>query len=116
MRPKTHLIFFVLLISFISTASATNVTFADLNIVKGVGILVYNSTGTLIGEYNSTATASLDSTSDYVFVLKPTEQSWFSDPLNAINLFTVLLPPMMSYLLWVVVIVGTVYIVTRLWK
>lgn len=117
MRPGFILfLFFSLLIFSMPSSADINVTFADMNLVKGVKVMVYNFNGSLQGEYNTTATAALNSSQDYIFVMKPTEISWFSDPLNAIELFKASIPVALSYLLWVVVIVATGYLVTRIWK
>jgi len=105
----------VVLIGWCSVVEAENVsiTFSDLNLQKGTKILVYNATGHLLGEYNTTDTVILNSTQDYIFVLKPSEQVWFQNPLNALELFKVSVPAFLSYLLFAVVIVGTGYLVTR---
>ena len=114
--PSIFLIVFLVFFLSGPAAAAVDITFSDLQIVKGVSIIVYNSSGSLVGEYNTTSSLSLPDSAGYVFVVKPTEQSWFSDPVNTIQLFTIWLPPMLSYLTWLVVIVGTVFIVSRLWK
>jgi hypothetical protein len=101
----------------ISTCNAqVTITFSDLNIQKGIKILIYNATGNLIGEYNTTDTVTLNTTQDYVFILKPTEQAWFSDPFQAIELFKASIPTMLSYLLFVVVIVSCGYLFVRIFR
>ncbi len=106
---------FLLVLILISTvpANAVTITFGDLNIQKGVKILIYNSTGGLIGEYNTTDTVSLNSSGSYIFILKPSEQVWFTNPLNALELFKTLTPAVLSYLLFAMVIIGTGYLITR---
>jgi len=119
MRPG--LILFLILIanaSLIIPASAADITitFSDLTIIKGIKVLVYNNTGALQGEFNTTDTATLNSSQNYIFILKPSEQAWFSDPMNAIELFKATIPVALSYLLYAVVVVATGYLLTRIWK
>jgi len=97
----------------LGTVQAQNITFSDLNIQKGIKILVYTSTGQLIGEYNSTDTIQLNTSKDYIFVLKPSEQSWFSDPFQAIELFKASVPTILSYALFFLVILATVYLAVK---
>jgi len=113
------LLFFILIFSsviIIPASADIDVTFADMNLVKGVKVLVYTANGTMIGEYNTTDTVTLLPTTSYVMILKPTEQSWFSNPLNALELFKALIPTALSYLLFAVVVVATGYLVTRIWR
>lgn len=118
MRPG--FILFLILIasaSLVFPASADiSITFADLNLIKGVKVLVYNNTGSLQGEYNTTDTATLNASQNYIFILKPTEQAWFMDPMNALELFKATIPVALSYLLFAVVVVATGFLVTRIWR
>jgi len=69
------------------SANSVTITFSDLNILqKDTKILVYDSTGNFIGEYNTSDTVTLDANSSYIFVLKPSGGDWFSNPFNAIEL------------------------------
>ena len=106
---------FLIFLALILPANAVTITFSDLNIQKGTKILVYDYKGNFIGEYNTTDTITLNDSS-YVFVLKPLEQSWFSDPWQAIELLKVAAPVMLSYALFVGVIFGLVYILTRVFR
>ena len=106
-------IFIFLILICLGTVQAQNITFSDLNIQKGIKILVYTSTGQLIGEYNSTDTIQLNTSKDYIFVLKPSEQSWFSDPFQAIELFKASVPTILSYALFFLVILATVYLAVK---
>ena len=106
----------LILISIPANAQNVTITFSDLNIQKGVKILIYNSTGSLIGEYNTTDTVILNASQSYIFILKPSEQAWFTNPLNAIELFKASVPTFLSYLLYAVVIIGTGYLITRIFR
>jgi len=106
-------IFLICLIWVVGSVQAQNITFSDLNIQKGVKILVYTADGTLVGEYNTTDTIQLDPAKDYIFVLKPSEQSWFSDPFQAVELFKASVPTMLSYALFFVAILAGGYLIVR---
>ncbi len=93
-----------------------SVTFADLNIVKGVHVLIYNNTGAFIGEYNTTQSVTLDPAQSYIFVLKPNEGSWFTDPFQSIELLKSSMPVIISYSMYLVLIVGLGFILTRIWR
>jgi len=106
-------LFLICLLVVVGGVYAQNVTFSDLNIQKGVKILVYTSTGQLVGEYNTTDTIQLDPSKDYILVLKPSEQSWFSDPFQAIELFKASVPAILSYTLFFIVILATGYLAVK---
>jgi len=110
------LILILILVSVPVNAQNVTITFSDLNIQKGVKILIYDSTGSLIGEYNTTDTVVLDSSQSYIFILKPSEQAWFTNPINALELFKASVPAFLSYLLFAVVIVGSGYLITRIFR
>ncbi len=119
MRPIL-LLFFIIsaLLPYPAAAAEVTITFADLNIIKGVNVIVYNATasGSFVGEYNSTETIKLDSTQNYVFVLKPTSQSWFTSPQGTVDVLGIYLPIYVNYLIAGVVVVGLAYAISRLWK
>lgn len=112
--------FLIFLLSFvtITTAHAQDITISlsDLNLQKGIKILVYDYQGKFVGEFNSTDTIMLNSSNatSYIFVLKPSEQSWFSDPLYALELLKASAPTILSYLLFGGVIFALVYLIASL--
>lgn len=113
-------LFYLFLSLFIVAVNAENVTItlSDLNIQKGVKIIVYDYQGKLVGEFNTTDTITLNTlnASSYIFVLKPSEQSWFSNPFQAIELLKVSAPIILSYLLFAAVIVGLGYLLVRIFR
>ncbi|WP_456478196.1 hypothetical protein [Geoglobus ahangari] len=115
---KASIFLFLIVTAFTATAGAVNVTvtFSDLNLQKGLKVLVYDYQGKLIGEFNTTDTLILNTlnATSYIFVLKPTEQSWFSDPFKAVELLKVSAPVVLSYALFGVVIFGLGYLVSRI--
>jgi len=99
-------------------AYAGNVTisFTDLQVGRNLDIQVYQPSASgaqLVAETNSTGTIELDTDYDYVFVVRPAEDVWFQNPLNAIELLRLEMPVFVTYLLFVVVIVGGFYVVFR---
>lgn len=112
----------VILSSCIIPASASeNVTinFADMELSKDTKIIIHSPTNTndsYIGEYNATDEVTLDANHDYVFTFKPSEQTWFNNPLNAIELLKKEMPTAMSYLLFIMVIVGCFAVVFKVIK
>jgi hypothetical protein len=67
----------------------------------------------LVGQTNSTGSLQLDTSSDYVFIIRPAEDVWFQNPLNALELLKLEMPVFLTYLLWAFVIVGGFYVVYK---
>lgn len=114
---KTSILIFLIAVFGISLVSAVNVTISlsDLNLQNGQKILVYDYQGNFVGEFNTTDTVILNTlkATSYIFVLKPSEQSWFSNPFQAVELLKATAPVILSYLLFATVIVGLGYILVR---
>ena len=112
---KLPIFLIICLIGLVSVVNAENVTvtFSDLNLVKGVKILIYTADGRFIGEYNTTDSVVLNASQSYIFVLKPSEQVWFSDPFQAVELLKASFPSMLSYALFFTVIVASAYIIKK---
>lgn len=114
-----HLPLFLLSILLLtSIASASNVTFSDLDLGGAKEIMIYKAESTtaqpvLIGTFNSTDTIDLDTSYDYLFVFQPGINHWYSDPLNSIELFKRQTPTLLSFVLYFVVIVGATKIMFR---
>lgn len=115
----TSYIFVLLAVALlIQPACAANMTisFSDLQVGRNLDIQVYKPTGTgatLVAQTNSTGTLELDPSYDYVFVIRPAEDIWFKNPLNSIELMKIQLPVVLSYLLWVLVVAGGLYVVLK---
>ncbi len=118
MRPICFLFLIAaaLLLVYPAAAADVSITFADLNIIKGVHILIYNNTGSFMGEFNSTDTATIDSAQSYIFVLKPTSQSWFTSASGTIDVLGAYLPITVNYMIAGVFILGIAYAISRMWK
>ena len=105
--------FLTLILAIISPVSADNVTitFSTVDFDTNQEILVYNSAGEFIGEYSMDDTFDLNVSYSYLFIYRPTTQSWFSNPLNSIEFIGIQMPVFLSYLVWVVAIVGIILII-----
>ena len=114
MKAALLVLFFIAIISVASAQNVT-ITLSDLQIQKGIKILVYDYKGQFIGEFNTTDTITLNLTnaSSYVFVIKPSEQSWFSNPWNSVELFKAWFPTYLSYLPYFLVVVGSIVVIFR---
>lgn len=111
-------ILFALLISAYPVSAGCNVsiTYADLNIIHGVKIIVFNGTdGSFVGEYNTTDTVTFCD-GGYMSILKPTDQSLFTSPAGTVEVLSAYLPITINYLIAGVFIIGIAYAVSRLWK
>ncbi len=97
-------------------STGVGITFADMNLIKGINILVYQANGTLVGEYRSTDTLILDQNQSYLFVLKPTDQSWFTSAGGTVDVLGAYLPLTVNYLIAGIFILGIAYAISRLWK
>ncbi|WP_091937987.1 hypothetical protein [Methanolobus profundi] len=99
-------------------ASAENITisFSDLQLGRNIDIEVYQPTANgskLVGQTNSTGSLQLDTNYDYVFIIRPAEDIWFQNPLNGLELLKLEMPVLLTWLLWFMVIFGSVYVVYR---
>ncbi len=96
-------------------ASAANMTIAMSNLDHGSSteILVYSPDNTYLGTYNTTDLISLDDSQDYIFVLKPEQQHWFDNPLNTVEWIGLETPTVLSYALWILVVLGPIYILLK---
>jgi len=70
----------IALIALTSSVSAQYVSFADPDSTVHKDIYIYNSTGSLLGVYNTTSSGISIPTSDIVFVLKPQYSNPLDDP------------------------------------
>lgn len=121
METPEKLFIFLFLPSFLlSPASAVSITFNDLNLASNQQIAIYDPTlpanESLIGTYNATDSVILPDGGAYVAVLRPGPQHWFQNPLNAIKLFEISLPPAMAYILFFAALVGSIAVVFRIFK
>lgn len=118
MNARIASILILIFLAVPAAAENVTITLSDLHLIKGTKIVVYDHTGEYIGEYNTTdtITLNLNNSSSYIFVLKPTEQVWFQNPLNALELFKASVPPLLSYVLFFAVIVGAVYVIYRIFR
>jgi hypothetical protein len=106
----------LLAVVYISEAQNVTITFSDLDLTKDQKILIYNSTGHLVGEFNATDTVQLDVNNSYIMVIKPSEASWFSDPWQAINLLKATVPTYLSYLIFGIGAISGVLLLVRLFR
>jgi|Deesub1362A_J573_1020465.scaffolds.fasta_scaffold00609_5 hypothetical protein len=124
LSPLKLTFFFVLtafsVVVFCSVVDAkVFIAFSDLDLTKDVKILVYKVTDKghkFIGEFNSTDSIKLRDNESYIFVFKPSEQVWFQNPLNAIELFTLTTPSILAFFLFFIVIVSSAWLITRLFR
>lgn len=95
-------------------ASAVTLTFSDLDLNQNQKILIYDPLApagtTLIGEYNTTDSVTLDNGTAYVIAFKPSEQVWFQNPLNAIELLKVSIPVWASFALVIMALFGGFFV------
>lgn len=96
------LLFLVLYSStlLIAPAAAGNVTltFSDLDLDKSTRILIYDPAAdpSFVGEYNTTDTVHLVGGDAYILTFKPSEQVWFQNPLNMLELIRISIPVWLS--------------------
>lgn len=108
--PRTILLFSSLLLVLLLTtvspcmAEEVTITFSTVDFDTNQNILIYDSTNEFVSENTTTDTITLNASRSYLFIFRPTSQTWFENPLNTINLMIVHLPTFLSYLLWVAVI------------
>lgn len=114
-----RLFFIIILFTAITvltvSAESITITFSDLDILqKNTKILIYDSNGNLVGEFNTSDTVTLDANDSYIFVFKPSGGDWFSNPFTSIELIKERAPTIFGYILFAVVIAGLGYLITRL--
>jgi hypothetical protein len=112
MNIKTNLLLTLILITAIlipgamATGDFVTITFSDLDFDKNAELLIYDSTGELISQNTTSDTIELNSSLSYMVVFKPSEQVWFQNPLNGLELLKIQMPILLTYLLFVLVIAG----------
>ncbi|EHQ36454.1 hypothetical protein [Methanoplanus limicola] len=101
---------FTLLISALSIPVMAEddivITFSDLDFDKSTEILIYDGTGELVRETNTSGTVSLNQSYSYLFVFKPSEKTWFSDPFQSLEFLKIQMPTYVAYLIWIVAVIG----------
>jgi len=106
---------FTLLISVLSVPVMAEddvlITFSDLDFDKSTEILIYDGTGELVRETNTSGTVSLNQSYSYLFVFKPSEKTWFSDPFQSLEFMKIQMPTYVSYLVWIVAVLGVAAII-----
>ena len=93
MKPNFILIALMalILISVFPVQAVQTITMADPSSTSPRDILVYNSSGSLIGLYNTTSIITTDPNTSYIFTLKPQYTNPLDDPVTWLN-------SMLSYL------------------
>lgn len=111
---------FTLLISVLSVPVMAEddvlITFSDLDFDKSTEILIYDGTGELVRETNTSGTVSLNQSHSYLFVFKPSEQIWFSDPFQSLEFLKIQMPTYVSYLVWIVAVLGVAAIIVTVFS
>jgi len=110
----TFLFFIMLILIYPVSAETVTIDLTDLDLTKNFKILVYNATGEKVGELESGGNITINSSSDYVFIVKPTEQSWFTDPLLAIEYLRLTIPIYLNYILFLVTFLAGLYLISRI--
>jgi len=83
---KVVLVLLVFLLCFSCTVSAQTVSFAEPNTVSHKDVYLYNSSGTLLGLYNTTSTGiNITDEGDVVFMFKPQYSSPLDDPSSFLD-------------------------------
>jgi len=81
MKTKIIILMLIVLIA-VMPAQAQTITMANPQGVTERDIIVYWPNGTMQGYYNSTSVITLESTSDYIFTIKPMSTNPFEDPAS----------------------------------
>ena len=94
--------------------SAVTITFSELNVDWGTNqeIMVYDGMGQLVQIANTSASIVLDDNmSSYLFVFRPTQDVWFQNPMNAFELIKLNFGPLVSFVLFIAVVLGLLAVV-----
>jgi hypothetical protein len=116
MRPFLFFILVVLAFTTVHPAAAVQITFADLNIINGMKVIIDNSTGGFVGEYNTTDTTPDLTEEHYVFIFKPSAQSLFTSPQGTVDFLSGFLPISINYFIAGVLLFGIAYGISKMWK
>lgn len=115
-------ILLLLALVLVPAASAENVTisFSDLDLGSSTQIQIYDpqapANQSLVGTYNATDTVRLSGSDNYIFVLRPGPQHWFDNPLNALEYLKTAGPTVVTYILWIAVIIGILLLIGRAFR
>jgi len=78
---KIWLIMIIALVMLVSSVSAQLVSFADPDSTAHKDVYLYNSSGMLLGSYNTTSTAiNITDAGDVFFIIKPQYSNPLDDP------------------------------------
>lgn len=104
----------ILSVLVVPASAGITLTFSDLDLTQNQKVLIYDPlapAGTaLIGEYNTTDSVILENGTAYVIAFKPSEQVWFQNPLNAIELLKVSIPVWASFALVLMALFGGFFV------
>lgn len=68
------------------TVTAQSISFSDLGYGSELDLLLYDSDGNFVAEYNSTSSGVLlDPNTSYVCIIKPSQQRRFWDPVTLVG-------------------------------
>jgi len=81
MNKRVKIIMILALIALVSCVNAQLVSFADPDSTAHKDVYLYNSSGMLLGAYNTTSTAiNITGVGDVFFILKPQYSNPLDDP------------------------------------
>lgn len=87
MKPNFMLIALMalILLSVIPAQAVQTIQMANPSATSERDILVYNSSGHLVGTYNTTSLIPIDANTSYIFTLKPQYSNPLDDPVGWLN-------------------------------
>ena len=109
-KEKALLVLMILVLCTIGPAAAQTITMANPMGLSERDMMVYYPNGTLQGFYNSTSVITLDSTTDYIFTMKPVQTNPFEDPGDWLtNTFIPFVQSQSLALVMIAVIIGFMF-------
>lgn len=121
MKPSSVLLLALIISAIIPGAYAGNVdiSFSDLDPLSNAEFWLYGYNETsgqmsLLQRVTLNDSISLPDNSSYVMVYRPTEISWFNDPMNSIEILFVTVPKAILLGLFLAVFLCVVYLFYRM--
>jgi len=122
MKPLSSVLLLVLIISAIvpgAMAGNVDISFSDLDPLSNAEFWLYGYNETsgemsLLQRVTLNDTLTLPDNSSYIMVYRPTELSWFNDPLNSIEILFLSIPRAILMGLFLATFLCVVYLFYRM--
>ncbi|MFA4974052.1 MAG: hypothetical protein WC683_15685 [bacterium] len=103
------------------SAETVSISFSDMDLMTNQEFWLYSWNGTsmyLVQQVNLSSTITLDTNTStaYVMVLRPTELSWFENPIDSLKMMLQTIPRMLLLVFFAFCLLGSVAVIVFVWR